>query len=593
MTTASPGDGPGLWDRLKGAVQRSTDDAGAEASPAPGDASDSLVALARTRASGATGPIAVLVDGDHAGAEGLTAQLREATGGQVVEFDVSSPSDVHVGLTAVGRFAMIVDDVRARASRARRFQDVFHHLAPGGTLIVRDVPPAAVNQPDPTLKGLGGLLGNVEVARREGPPPQGKPGTPPPSAAMLVRQDAWFLAEAIDSVESVDGHLVVTSRGSRALAKIGEDEVDRLLEIRGDGRDRVLDVVPAEPFASRCTLRTNATEGKHAQPRPGYDPPPATLRKYHDVTCSPGQVVSTERVILPDSYRHNQRPRLKNRYTVEVAPRFAQLLDTTEPTRLEGAYFHLDNELRGHFGHAMTEQVSRLWAWPRAKELVPDLKVLMALNKGRTMRGWEYTLYGAAGIARDDIVFVDGPVQVETLLSATPMLSMPQYIHPQIARTWLRMSDSLVAEAPERDYPKRFFCARKTAKRACHNAEEVEALFAEQGFEILYPEEYPIPEQAAMFRNAEVVAGYAGSALFNVCYAPDPTRIVMITSESYTASNEYMMASVLGHDIDLITCRADLDQPDQGWSRQAFEASYTFDHDREGRFLAEVFATLP
>ena len=397
--------------------------------------------------------MAVLVDTAGGEASAVVHALGEVAGGPVVEVDVSDPSEAHVRLTALGPFGLIVDDAEARATRVRRFQDVFHHLAPGGTLIVRDVPPAAVHEPDPALKGLGGLLGNVEVARREGPPPQGKPGTPPPAAAMLVRQDAWFLAEALDSVESVDGHLVVTSRGSRALAKIGEDEVDRLLEIRGDGRDRVLEVVPAEPFTSRCTLRTNATEGKHAHPRPGYDPPPATLRKYHDVTCSPGQVVSTERVILPDTYRHNQRPRLKNRYTVEVAPRFAQLLDTTEPTRLEGAYFHLDNELRGHFGHAMTEQVSRLWAWPRAKELVPDLKVLTAINKGREMRGWEYTLYGAAGIAREDIVFVDRPVQVETLLSATPMLSMPQYVHPQLAQTWLRMSDALVAEAPERDYP--------------------------------------------------------------------------------------------------------------------------------------------
>ena len=95
-----------------------------------------------------------------------------------------------------------------------------------------------------------------------------------------------------------------------------------------------------------------------------------------------------------------------------------------------------------------------------------------------------------------------------------------------------------------------------------------------------------------MFRKAEVIAGYAGSALFNICYAPEPKRIVMITSESYTASNEYMMASVLGHDIDLVTCRADLDQPDEGWSRDAFEASYTFDHDREGRFLEAVLASL-
>ena len=88
MTTASPGDGPGLWRRLKGAVQRTNDDTRTGAPSATRGASDSLVALARSRASGATGPVAVLVDGDHGGTEGLTAQLREATGGQVVEFDV-------------------------------------------------------------------------------------------------------------------------------------------------------------------------------------------------------------------------------------------------------------------------------------------------------------------------------------------------------------------------------------------------------------------------------------------------------------------------------------------------------------------------
>ena len=88
-----------------------------------------------------------------------------------------------------------------------------------------------------------------------------------------------------------------------------------------------------------------------------------------------------------------------------------------------------------------------------------------------------------------------------------------------------------------------------------------------------------------------MVAGYAGSALFNLL-CPEPKRVVMVSSESYTASNEYMMASVLGHRIDLVTCKPDLARPEAGWSRQAFESSYTFDHDREGRFLAEVFASL-
>ena len=38
---------------------------------------------------------------------------------------------------------------------------------------------------------------------------------------------------------------------------------------------------------------------------------------------------------------------------------------------LEGTYFHLDNEIRGFFGHALTEQVSRLWAWDQAIGCIP------------------------------------------------------------------------------------------------------------------------------------------------------------------------------------------------------------------------------
>ena len=334
MTPAAQGRQGGSLERLAGRFRRL---AGRRAAPATdAQRQDTLVALARSRAEGVTRPVAVLFAlSDGASAE-LAAALRDVAGGPVVEVDMTDPSAAHIRFTALGPFALIVDAIQDRRTRARRFQDVFHHVAPGGALVVRDVPEQAVADPQRGYRGLSGLLGAIEEARRAGRPGPVKPGTPPPTAAELVRQDAWSLAEAIQTAESVDGHLLVTSRGSRALAKVAEDEIDRLLEVRGDGRYRVLDLVPAESFTSRCVLNTNAVTGKHAHPRPGYDAPPATLREYHDVQCNPGQVVSTERVILPDTYRHNQRGRLKNRYTVEVAPRFAELLDDTPPPGWRG-----------------------------------------------------------------------------------------------------------------------------------------------------------------------------------------------------------------------------------------------------------------
>ena len=78
---------------------------------------------------------------------------------------------------------------------------------------------------------------------------------------------------------------------------------------------------------------------------------------------------------------------------------------------------------------------------------------------------------------------------VEKLVSATPMFSMPAYVHPDIRDVWATVGDALVASAPERSYPRRIFCARRMTKRACRNADAVESLFEQHGFEVVYRDE--------------------------------------------------------------------------------------------------------
>jgi capsular polysaccharide biosynthesis protein len=183
-------------------------------------------------------------------------------------------------------------------------------------------------------------------------------------------------------------------------------------------------------------------------------------------------------------------------------------------------------------------------------------------------------------------------VRVHRLLSASPMFSMPAYVHPRITDTWDLIGESLRSQAPERDYPRRIFCSRKHDKRPCRNRDEVEALFVDQGFEVLFAEDYPLPEQAQLFHRADVVAGYAGSALFNVMFSDRRKHIIAVGSASYRASNEYMIAAVRGHKLDLVTCEPEIAQPATGFSKKAFESPYTCDMEREGAWLREILAAL-
>lgn len=490
-----------------------------------------------------------------------------------------SDSHLHSSMSADGPFDVIVDDTRRSAGRAARLRTLFFHVKRGGVYLVRNV--RADRKPGIPDDNVLRLLSRLIAIKAQG-------GT---RSKGQRQNDARSLASAIGRVSLESEHLLLTSRVT-ALAKMREDEMNKVIGLRDGKAARILQTRPAIEFESRCVLRENrAVRGVGMYEI--YRAPEMSLREYHDVLCSPGQVAIQGNLLLPDTYRHNARRRLINRYTEELSPRFAKPLgDVSQAESLPGAYFYLDSTFRGHFGHAMTEQLSRLWAWPDGKRAEPGLKALMAVNKGRELASWEFALFRAAGIDPSDIVFVREPVRVERLLSATPMLSMPSYVHPDIEETWGRVGHELAALAPDRVYPTKIFCSRRTEKRACHNAVEVESFYASHGFEVIYPEDYPLPEQSQIFRRAEVVSGFAGSGLFSLAFCSSPKRVVMISSDSYTATNEYLIASVLGHEIDFVTSRADFARPEKGWDKDAYQSTFTFDFDREGVYLKDILVSI-
>lgn len=481
----------------------------------------------------------------------------------------------HADLAAHGPYDIVID-LAGGANVVRRFEQLFFHASGGGLFVSR-------LGPDDELSCRIDHLVAVREADLAPAPSRRRKGRP------SREQDEEALARACGDVVR-DGQYVAVTNLARTAAKAPELAMNRILAARPE-RGRVLATVPGATWRARCKVRVSQVD--HAMSFPAViEAPELSAREYTDVTCLPRQRALQAGLVLPESFRHNAARRLRHPELVDWAPWFVGLPETEAPMATDQtAYFFVDNVLRGHFGHALTEQISVLWGWRQAKERDPALKALVFAGPDRPVAPWEFALLEAAGIDRHDVHVAHEPLRVARLLTCSPAFSMPDFVHPQLLETYASMGEELGAGAPVREWPERVFLTRRGGARSCRNATEVETLFRAAGFEVVVPEVLPLAEQVAFVRRADVVAGFSGSNMFQIAFAGKPKHVILVGSESYTANNEYLLSSVVGHRLDVALCRPDLPAGDR-FSAASYHSDFTFDPAREGEFLRRVLSEL-
>ncbi|GAB3768519.1 hypothetical protein GCM10028864_67020 [Microlunatus parietis] len=484
----------------------------------------------------------------------------------------------HVELAARGPFDVIVDATGAPADdRLRRFRRIWFHLARGGRYCFRTADPGSGDRSAEIIRAYLDRL----IAHRD-----------PASAATDLRKEERAIAASIRRTAEEQGTVMITC-GRPALPKLREVETERVLAARPD-LGSVLIKKPGRGLGPGGSLRSNL-EPQVVARRSDERVSEVQLREYRDVLVCPHQVLLGGGLVLPDSFRHFTKRRLRNRYLDEATPWFARYPgDLSEPQRLAGSYFYLSSEVPGHFGHLMTEQLSRMWAWSAAVERHPGLKALLQPADGRIgPAGFEREVLSAAGVGEHDIVSPVGVLRVERLLAATPMLVDPTFIHPELPEVWRRAGTNLLARAPERDSPERIFVSRgpNFDRRPCRNLTEVEEFVTRHGYTVLYPEDYGVAEQAMIFNRAERIAGFAGSGMFSLIFCAAPKPVILIAPESYTARNEYLIASALGHRITQLWCDPEVAHPEAGWDAEAYRSAFRVDLVRDGDFLADALTS--
>lgn len=177
-----------------------------------------------------------------------------------------------------------------------------------------------------------------------------------------------------------------------------------------------------------------------------------------------------------------------------------------------------------HYGHFLTEGISRMWCHNRFAEVDNFVFVPFMFNHGRfVVQGYHEFLLSRLGIPRDKIRLVARPLRFEKLLVPEQLWTINGRAHPSLAETYRRIAD------PHRGARVlgKVFLSRRSPKRL-RNMPAVDRVFERFGFAIVFPEELTMSEQLQIYANCELLAGYSGSGMHNAVFCQPGAMLIEV-----------------------------------------------------------------
>ncbi|MHA7144776.1 glycosyltransferase family 61 protein [Arthrobacter sp. TmT3-37] len=497
---------------------------------------------------------------------------REQLKPNVSIFACSSTALTHEVMSRLPRPQVIIEDgTNKKSHKLSHFRELFYYLPHAGKYIIEDLHAKNIEElADIPGEDVSEFIFRLLDEKRRGQKPSS------------LSRDENALSRSISSYQHF-GKIGLVEKSGHHLFKLRDYEATEILEKHyGQNWGQELYRTKGFKYASRATVTTNRPDLAHRF-KDTLEIPDLIVREYKDVVCAPRQVCRTELFALPDSFRHSRAHRLSNEGLPEANLRFTEIPSSLHRKKLEGTYYYLDTEYPAHFGHISTEVLARLWGWAQAKATNPGLRALLSLKRNQeSMPSFQRDLFEAFGISMSEVTYLESDTEavVETLIGVTPQFSNPHWASPEITKTWVKIADQIAVKSPI--HARRIFISRpQLPSRSCNNTAEVEGFFVSHGFEIVFPEQYAISEQIGIFRDADVVAGFAGSGLFNMMYATQPKLKIILAGENYIAMNEHLISSILGDRVHYVWGKSDLQYPSGRWTAEAFRSNFTIDLSAE------------
>lgn len=214
--------------------------------------------------------------------------------------------------------------------------------------------------------------------------------------------------------------------------------------------------------------------------------------------------------------------------------------------RIEQTYIYI-GEIRKHFGHFLTESISRLWITNEFKEypVIYHLKNGTTSNQEKLL--FDTLLEPVNLINKERLVTFSRPVIIDKIIIPQPSfvnLSNAYQVHSLFPENFAR--NTLPQQLETTSQP--LYLSRRlleSSSRNIINELELEKIFLSAGFAICYPEQLSLREQALLINKHEVIIGPIGSALHSILFDISSHRnIVCLTDKDHFNPNFIMIDAI-------------------------------------------------
>ena len=241
--------------------------------------------------------------------------------------------------------------------------------------------------------------------------------------------------------------------------------------------------------------------------------------------------------------------------------------------RSEGSHVYM-GFMRAHFGHFLLESLARAWAVVNLDSTVKLLFHPTGPNQ-RRFPAFAREILAAIDVDPARIIVVHEDLVPEHLIVPTSQFWIDWKGSPGMCIAFDQVRERLARLPGAKSLPPRVYLTRRLmeaplTQRAASfahnpkrqnfivgktlvNEDEVEALFAARGFEIIAPETRSLRDQVALASNASAIAGVTGSALHLAMFNDNP-ETKLIALDLRTSLNQLILEQIRGTRAFHIKC---------------------------------------